>query len=538
MMRMARPRSKKNGVITWWDDVTSEDKRQRLYKYCNQDVKTEMGAKGALRRLTEKERAIYLLDCRINDRGVPIDIALVEAAQGIVDTGTQLANAQISELTGGAVTSVKGHADITDWLVGQGVTNAEGEPVDSVAKPAVAALLEGEGLSDVVREALELRADSARASLAKLKTMKEVVGADNRARGLHLYHAASTGRWGGKYIQTQNFARGSVANVESFIPAVMRQEYDLLNLVEHPLIIVMSMLRSMIAAPDGFDLMAGDYSAVEARVLNWIAGQQDVVDLFSAMDAGDKTRHPYKVMAVRMGRAASPDLVKKPSDDYQAGKAAELGCGYQMGAEKFVRAAWDVYQLRVTDEQSVTAVKAYRQSHPMVVNLWWDTERAVKQAIGTPGVPFKFGAGGMLTAIVAGNYLYIVLPSKRPLVYAAPRVYDSETSWGAMKPTIHYWGIDSNPMARGRWAQLRTYGGHLVENIVQAIARDLLAEAMLRLESHGYPPIMHVHDEAVVEIPTGFGSQQEFEAIMSELPDWAFGCPISAESWRGKRYRK
>jgi DNA polymerase len=249
-------------------------------------------------------------------------------------------------------------------------------------------------------------------------------------------------------------------------------------------------------------------------------------------------------MAAKMGRAASAADVVKGSIAYQAGKAAELGCGFQMGAEKFVRAAWDVYQLRVNDEEAAQAVKAYRASHPKVVDLWYDVEGAVKRACATPGVPFRFGSMDpstgkeRLVALVAGAYLYIVLPSGRPLMYAAPKILDAETSWGAIKPTIHYMGVDSNPMAHGRWGVLRTYGGHLIENVVQAVARDLLAEAMLRLEEHGYPIVMHVHDEAVAEIPIDFGSVEEFEKLMAVTPDWATGCPVAAEGWRGMRYRK
>jgi len=531
---MAKPRKPRKhepkDALLWWDEP---DRIARLKAYCQQDVRTEKSIKPAIRRLNPTETAIYYLDQRINDRGAYVDIPLVDAAQAIVDRGQQLANAELSRITGGEVNGVTKHADLTEWLVSKGVET------DSVAKAAVAELLEDEDLPPEAREALELRADAGRSSLAKLKAFKLVTGDDGRARGLHLYHAASTGRWGGKHIQTQNFPRGSVLiKIESFIPAVMRRAYEEIDLLDHPLVVVSSMLRSMICAAPGHDLIAGDYAAVEARVLNWLAGQDDVVDMFRAMDAGDKTRHPYKVMAWRMGRAPSPELVKKPSDDYQAGKAAELGCGYQMGAEKFVRAAWDVYQLRVNDAEAAHAVKTYRETHDKVVDLWYETERAVKQAIATPGAVFRFGAKGRLAAVVAGNYLYIVLPSKRPLVYAAPKVFDSETSWGTMKPTIHYWGVDPQPMARGRWAQLRTYGGHLVENIVQATARDLLAEAMLRLEAKGYLPVMHCHDEATCEVPKLFGDIKEFEAIMSEPPTWANGLPLATEAWRGHRYRK
>lgn len=535
MMRMAKPRKPRKNeskdALLWWDD---EERRARLEGYCKQDVHTERSVKNALRRLTAKETQIFLLDQRINDRGLPIDMQLVQAAQKIREIGTDRANAQLAELTGGAVAGVTKNADIVDWLVGDGVDT------ESVAKAKVAEMLERDDLSPTAREVLELRADAGRSSLAKLDAIELVTCEDGRARGLHMYHAASTGRWGGKHIQTQNFPRGTVKGIEGFIPDVLAGNYEIISLIEHPLIVLSSMLRCMIAADDDHDLLAADFSAIEARVLNWVAGQNDVIESFRLYDLADKAHKPfydpYRRMAVKMGRASSPELVTPI--DRQAGKAAELGCGFQMGAEKFVRAAWEVYQVRVDDTEATLAVKAYRSSHEKVVDLWYDVERAVKQACATPGAVFTFGDQGRLKAIVAGSYLYIVLPSGRPLVYAAPRILDAETSWGAIKPTIHYMGIDPHPMAHGRWGVLRTYGGHLIENVVQAIARDLLAEAMLRLEAAGYPIVTHCHDEAVAEVLKGFGDLKAYEALMAETPEWAKGCPVAAEGWRGKRYRK
>jgi DNA polymerase len=528
MLQMSKPRKvEEDGTITWW---TTPEKLQKLYDYCKQDVRTERAVYKVIRRLGAHERAVFLLDQRINDRGVQIDRSLIEAAQRIVDIGTERANVVLRELTNGEVSEISNHQRLTAWL------QSEGHATTSVAKPMVAEMLQNWELSEDVRTVLETRAETGRTSTAKLVSFLDAAGSDDRVRGMLAYHAASTGRWGGRLVQPQNFPRGEVDGVEELIGLVLSIDYDTLDLIESPIVIVLSMLRSMMIPKPGHDLLAADFSAIEARVLNWLAGQDDVVENFRAFDRGDKTKNPYKIMAVRMGRGATVDDIVKPSEDYSAGKAAELGCGFGMGADKFVSAAWTTYQVRVTEQQAKDAVKIYRSSHPMVKRFWKDTENAVKAAIENPGVKQEFGALKNLKAVVAGAYLYIVLPSGRPLAYPAPRIIMAPPPWGGEDmPQIEYAAVNQKTR---QWNRERTYGGKLVENIVQAVARDLLADAMLRAEERGYTPILDVHDEVITEVPEGFGSVKEFEALMSELPEWATGCPVAAEGWKGKRYRK
>lgn len=542
MLQMARPRKiADDGTPIWWDRALKPSEEPKiaqmiatLKSYCKQDVRSEKAVVPALRRLTPHERLIYLLDQRINDRGIRIDMELVHAASEIVEVGVTRANARLDDLTNGDVTKLSNHRKLLQWLNEADIETA------SVSKAAVAALRERDDLAENVQEVLTLRSEAGRSSVAKLKSLVLATCRDLMARGLLLYHGAGTGRWTGKLIQPQNFPRGEVDDIESYIEWVMAGEYDLLDGIAPPVVIVLSMMRSMLTARPGHELIAGDFSAIEARVLNWLAGQEDVVELFRAMDAGDKSRHPYKVMAWKMGRAASPELVKKPSEDYQAGKAAELGCGFQMGWKKFIDAAWAVYQVRVTEEQSQQAVNAYRASHPMVKKYWKDAQNACMDAIREPGSVFPFGPRGNVKATVRGGYLYIVLPSGRPLAYASPSIKERELPWStedepAFGAALHFWGVHPKT---GQWVQMYLYGGLIVENIVQAVARDLIADAMLRLEAAGYLPVLSVHDESVCEVPVGFGSLEEFERLMSDLPTWATGCPVAAEAWRGFRYRK
>jgi DNA polymerase len=276
-------------------------------------------------------------------------------------------------------------------------------------------------------------------------------------------------------------------------------------------------------------------------------------------------------MAVKMGRAEKPSDVVKGSIAYQAGKAAELGCGFGMGDEKFITAAWDVYQVRVDAKESKKAVDVYRATHPMVKRYWRDVEDAAIAAVATPGTVHKVGPLQNVKYVRSGGWLYCILPSGRPLMYAQPKLVERAVPWceycgkrpdahecqcfaicpsehglpcpnatnhefvAAKKLSLEYSACDEQT---GKWNRYHTYGGHLFENIVQAVARDLLAEGLLRAEQRGYPPVLSVHDEGVCEVPLGFGSVKELESIMSELPEWATGCPVAAEGWKGLRYRK
>jgi DNA polymerase len=524
MMRMTRPRKVlDDGTVIWWE---VPERIARLDEYCKQDVRTERAMKPKLRRLVPRERELYLLDQRINDRGVKIDRELVLAGKAIADEGTSRANGELYHLTNGRVAGITKNKDLVRWL------NEEGVVTNSVSKPTVAELL-GDEIPASARAALELRSEAGKTSLAKIDAMLLGAGDDDRLRGLLLFHGAATGRWAGMRVQPQNFPRGDVPDAERFIPDVLAGDYDIIDLFAPPVGVISSLLRAMLVAGEGRKLMAADFSAIEARVLNWLAGQQDVVDSFRLYDAGDKSRDPYKIMAVRMGRA--PTVAEITKADRQAGKAAELGCGYQMGWSKFISAAWDVYQVSVTPEQSKAAVGIYRETHPYVVQLWDDANSAALEAVAAPGTVQRFGANRNLAFTKRGGYLYLVLPNGRPLVYVAPKIVDRKTPWGDIRPAVEFSGEDSYTR---QWGRITLYGGLITENVVQAVSRDLMAEAMFRLEAANYPVILTVHDEIVTEPETHHGIVSEMERIMREVPAWGTGCPIAAEGWEGHRYRK
>lgn len=518
MLRMSKPRRMEGKYAIWWDDP---DKLARLIAYCKVDVDVERAAAKALRRLPPDEREMYLLTERMNDRGIRTDLPLARAAQKIVDEGVQRAAITLTRVTDGAVEAVTKTGDLKRWLGEQGIE------VDSVAKAPVAELLADPNLPLKVRAALTARAEAGKSSTAKLRSILTATSPhDGRAHGLLNYHAASTGRWGGALIQPQNFPRGNVPDVESFIDAVMHNDYDGIDLFYHPVEVVSSMLRSMLLAEDGKLLMAGDYSAIEARVVNWLAGQEDILDLFrNGVDV-------YVHNASILYGITMDDVQKFPHR--QTGKFQELGCGFGMGWEKAMSAAKTVYGLDLDEATARRVVEGYRETHAKVKQLWYDANDAALAAVATPFVKVSFGAEGRQSDFMrAGGYLWLKLPSGRLLSYAQPRIESSLTKYGREVQTVMVSAV--NGVTR-KWERRSLYGGLIVENITQAVARDIMAQAMLRAEASGYEPVLSVHDEIVVETPTPDAAA--FSELMSVVPDWAEGLPIDVETWVGERYRK
>jgi len=531
MLRMSRPRKLTKNKIIWWDEA---DKLDQLYGYCLQDVKTERAISKAVRRLSSHERRLWLLDQTINDRGMLVDVPLVRAARIIAKAGLDEANEAVRDATGGAVEKITKVADLTKWL-----RDTEGLDIDNVQKSTVRELLESDGLSDPARRALEARADAGRSSVAKLESMLRAKGDDNRIRGMLFYHGAATGRWSSRGVQVHNFPRGDIGNPEQYIELVLAKDYAALDEQHPPLAIISSLLRGMLRASDGHVFNVGDFAQIEARVLNWLAGQHDVVALFA------KGEPVYERMAALI-YGCDPYEILNPSQERQLGKATELGCGYGMGADKFITASKQVYGIDVAlpPEGAPAEIAAlgegfpqyvvdtYRRAHPAVVQLWSDLGRAAMRAVQQPG---EIQVVRGCKFVVRGAYLWLMLPSRRPLAYAKPKIVERRTPWGEMRPSVQTWGINSQTR---KWQARALYGGLLAENIVQALSRDVMADAMLRVEEAGYPNVLTVHDEIITEPPIGHGSLEEFLKLMTQPPEWATGCPIAVEGWEGRRYRK
>lgn len=517
-LRLARPRFVKDGVVTWWTREKDPERFVVLGKYCQQDVRTERAIAKVTRRLDANERRVYLLDQQINDRGLNVDLDLVHALRRITETGLERANEEIRRATNGEVVSVTDLNKMKAWLTAQGYT------VPSLDKTALRELLAGEH-PDPVRDVLEARAEAGRSSTAKIDALLRCLCSDGRVRGTMLYHGANTGRWAGRLLQTHNFPRPQMPRPETFIPDVLKQRYDAIDLFYPPLMVVAALLRGMLVASAGHRLLVGDFAGIEARVLNWLAGQHDIIEAFR------RKEKIYERMAAAIFGVPAAEISKE-DPRRQIGKNTELGCGYGLGWKTYQRTVWEQEGVALPDVLCQKAVEVYRSTHPAVVEFWRDLESAALNAVEQPGSMHAV-AGNKF--VVRGGYLWLVLRSGRPLAYARPRIEDKPTPWGELKPCVTAENVNSQTR---QWQRRPYYGGLWAENIVQAVSRDLMAGAMLRATKRLYPIVLTVHDEIVADVPVGHGSLDEFLNLMAHVPLWADGCPIDVEGWEGERYRK
>ena len=502
MLRMARPRKvNADGSYTWWN---TKDKLDTLVEYCRQDVRTELSVAEVLHEMPDSERRLYQLDQRINDRGVGLDVDLVHRVKELANNASLEIDAEIQRLTKGQVKAATNAMDLTAWL------NAHGIRAKSVDKQTVGRLLSFDRLHPVIREVLKLRQNGAKSSTAKYDAMLHAVNADGRMRGLLVYHGAATGRWSGKLVQPQNFPRPQKKQDElDEIIAKLKAGEDV---SEHGAgtVLASDLLRSMLVADEGHRLMFADYSAIEARVLAWVAGQSDLVETFRK--GGDV----YIEMASAIYNVGVESVTDKQR---QVGKMAILGCGYGMGGKRFAEQCASM-GIRVDEDEAKRIVAVYREKNNQIAQYWRDVENDFVEMVKDAG---RVGS------------VKLPLPSGRLLTYHNPRIIQRETPWGAMRDTAQ---VDTLNSVTRQWTSQIIWGGLLTENVVQATARDMMATAMMALELKGYNVILSVHDEIICEVPDDFGSLDEMIDIMTQVPAWAEGCPINAEGKEGKRYRK
>lgn len=515
VLRMSRPRRMVNGQPMWWEDA---DRLNVLYSYCKQDVRTERGIMRATRRLEPSERRIYLLDQTINERGVFLDEPLLRGMRRTVEIGLDRANEAIREASQGAVKGVTDTAGMREFL-----------DVDSVKKSAIRELLEGEQPT-AQRIVIEARAEAGRSSVAKIDSALGLRGADGRVRGLLQYYGANTGRWAGRLLQPQNFPRPDIVEPASFLDdlyAGTPESYDRIDLFYAPIRVVASNLRAMIRAEPKHILRVADFAGIEARVLAWCAGQRDLVEAFRS---GAKI---YEEMAGLI-YGVDPKTISKDDPRRQIGKNTVLGCGYGLGPETFRRTVKEQEGVDLEEGVPGRAVDAYRHRYPAIPTLWRQLESAALWAVEEPGRRAMVEPCGV-KFVKLGAYLYMVLPSGRVLTYARPRIEDVLMPWNEQKPAVVAECVNNKTR---RWEARNYYGGLWTENLVQAVSRDLLAQAALRVEAKGYTIVLSVHDELVSEDAVGHGSLDEFITLMATVPGWAGDCPVGATGYEAERYRK
>jgi DNA polymerase len=530
MLQMAKPRNaaamKKDPSLApvWWDDA---ERRDRLAQYCAQDVRAEIAVSQRIRKISERERQIYILDQKINDRGVLLDVQLAGAIQDMAAEATARANESIREISGGSVEGVTKRADIVAFL------NSLGIDTEKIDKQAVTQMLGQDDLHPSARALLELRKEAGKSSVSKVRAMFACASRDARMRGAILYHGAGTGRFAGKLYQPQNLpsrTRLLYYKPEAWIETVVSRRFDELDLVYPVLEALAMLLRSCLVAAPGNEFIGADFNAIEARVLAWLAGEQWILDAFrNGTDL-------YRIMAADI-YARPLAAIGKPSPERDMGKRAILGCGFQMGGPKFVATCLREGGVVISETFGKAVVTKYRDKNEAIVAFWAELETCAIEAVRNPGRKV-YAAEGKLVFVKRGDFLNIILPSRqRALAYFRPSVRDRLTPWGATKPCVTFWGENSTSR---KWVPMDLYGGLICENVTQATARDFMCDAMLRLEAAGYPIVLTVHDEILAEVRAGFGSVEDFEKIMCDLPAgyWGDGCPLAAEGWKGKRFRK
>jgi DNA polymerase len=449
-------------------------------------------------------------------------------------------DADMALLTGGAVKTCSALAELKAWCAAQGVSTC------GLAKADIVSLLDGQ-LPKIVRDALTLRQEAGKASTAKLETMLRLASDDGRVRNSLQYHGAATGRWAGRGIQPHNFPRDVPKNavVEKMLALLRAGEGRYIDMAYEPVMNVISRcLRGFLVPAPGRVYLQSDYSSVEGRGTAWFSGEDWKIEAFKAADAGTGPGMYELTYAKSFG--VPVESVLNPSHERQIGKVMELAFGYQGGKGAF-HTMGRAYGVTESDERADGFKRAWRDAHPATRSVWRELEWAAIGAVQNPGEPFYAGhADRMVTYKKVGTFLWCLLPSGRALCYAYPKILEGEYG-----PQLTYFTVPStNDVKRGNilddpantttWARVATYGGSLLENIIQAVCRDLLTDAMLRLESAGIPVVLHVHDEIVCEVSTmrAESAQRTMQRIMNSAPAWAEGFPLKADCVVLTRYGK
>ena len=503
---------KSNGYRTrnyYFDDY---DKWTLFKTYNKRDVETEIEIHNRLLKfpVLPQEWDNYHLDQRINDYGIMLDMDFVKHAISVSEDITKEAYDKVVEIT--KVENPNSPKQLINWLVEQKLAN-----VDSLAKANVELLLKN--ADGNLKEVLNLRQELAKSSVKKYYAMQNVVGSDERARGLiQFYGANRTGRFAGRLIQVQNLIANHLEPLEE-ARKLIQQEDIVATMTKFGAVsnVLSELIRTAFVPKKGSRFIVSDFSAIEARVLAWYAKEKWRLDLFE--EGGDiYCQSASKMFGIPVEKNGINGEYRK------TGKVAELACGYggSVGALK----AFGAVQMGIKEEDLQGIIDRWRNANPRIVKMWWDIDKAIKQVIRTKNTIKCYG----LEIYYARAILFIKLPSGRSLAYCKPRI--STNQFGS--ECVKYEGITTGH----KWDLIESYGPKFVENIVQATARDILCEAMMRLYKKGLSIVMTVHDECVLEVPNGVSSVQEVCDIMSISPEWCKDLKLNADGYECNFYKK
>lgn len=507
----AKP-TKTNGGRTRNLPEHDPQKWEAFKEYCRQDVVAEMEIYSILAdsQLTDFEQKLYSIDQMINENGVQVDLEFIEQVLRINEIDRDQMNKRAQEITG--LSNPNSNLQLRNWIEEQ-----TGEEILSLAKGVLSTLNFDNAK---VMELLDLRKQLSKTSVKKYDSMLACAMDDGRIRGLFQFYGANrTGRWAGRLVQVQNLPRNYIKDLDNARKLVKSGDYDTLTLLFADIQDTLSQLirTAFVPGHNSTHLTLSDYSAIEARVLAWLAGEKWRMDLFNSKEKRDI----YKESASRMFNIPIETMTDK---DRQKGKVAELALGYQGGARALEKMGEALgADLGLSYQEMETTVKAWRKANSAIVEFWNAMEDAAKKSI-----QYK-------KMIICGRFVFrtddkrmtIQLPSGRVLSYWKARL--TPNSYG--QPFIQYMWADT---VTRKWTWVPTYGGKIVENVTQAVARDFMAEAVIKVHEAGHTIVMHIHDEIVVEN----GSKEELENLMKELPIWASGFPLDAKGEEVKYFQK
>lgn len=499
--------------------------RWELFKEYNaQDVTTEMEIERRLSLITVPDwlQRQWETDLLINARGVAVDMEMVNGALEIGATVRERLTQEAVRISG--LSNPNSVQQLSAWL-----EQETGEEVTDLRKDTVAKMIAQAPDNPEVQRMLEIRQELGKTSTKKYDAIEQAVCPDGRVRGLlQFYGANRTGRWAGRLVQVQNLPRTYTQPLELARNLVKQRKLDNLRLIYGSVPDTLSQLiRTAFVASDGNVLIDADFSAIEARVISWLAGEQWRLDVF-------KTHGKiYEASASQMF-GVPIERIKKGNPEYalrQRGKVAELALGYQGGAGALINMG--ALDMGIPEDDLPDIVQRWRDTNKRICDLWYKMNSAAVEAISTG---CSVGVGRLLVsceydAAHEVEYLIVLLPSGRKLYYNSPQI--GENKWGG--PSISYMGMDQTTK---KWKRIETYGGKLVENCVQAVARDCLAQAIENLEAKGLPVVFHIHDEVVIDCRADTATLEDIVDIMSRPIPWAPGLPLNADGWVGGFFKK
>lgn len=509
--------TKVNGQRTRNLPEHAPEKWETFKLYCKQDVEVERDIRNKLIRYKtlDKEQKLWELDQRINDRGINTDLELIKKAIECDAGYAEKLKIEATELTG--LSNPNSPAQLKEWI-GKRI----GYAVGSLTKDTIPTLLQEAEIKGIeeVKRVLELRQLMGKTSIKKYKAMEVARCEDGRVRGLlQFYGANRTGRWAGRLVQVQNLPQNHLPDLDDARKLVRTGQFDEIEFLYDSIPDTLSQLiRTAFIPREGNRFIVADFSAIEARVIAWVSGEQWRLDVFNTHGK------IYEASASQMFKVPI-ESIKKGSDLRQKGKIAELALGY--GGSVGALTSMDK-EKSIPEDELPGLVKSWRNANPKITKFWWDVDKAAKKAIHEKttvcmqhGIKFIYDPG----------VLFIQLPSGRKLSYIRPKIEPGPYD----KDIITYEGMEQTSK---QWTILETYGPKLVENIVQAIARDCLAEAMFKVTAARYDIVMHVHDEIIMDVPKDKGSVEEICDIFGQSIEWAKGLPLRADGYECDYYMK